>query len=80
MKNKKLKLKLNIIKGNELILDCKKIKIETEKDFEQSNLYKYIMNGWNEDNIIPKYKNYYLKNDLLSTELGCIMYGSRVII
>ena len=54
----------------------------TTKDPLLSKLLLYIGNGWptNTEEIEPNLKPYFYRKDELSSEQGCILWGSRVII
>lgn len=64
---------------NEAPLNATQIARATRTDSDLSRVYKYVMEGWptHTDEYL---KVYYSKRHELSTEQGCVLWGTRVIV
>ena len=65
---------------NDSIMGVSKIRTSTMRDPVLSRVYKHVQSGW--PNIIEdsEFKQYMVKRDELSTEEGCILWGSRLVV
>lgn len=63
-----------------LLLDYSTIKKETSTDPILARVLSYIKDGWPQDTDIRELKPYLNRKQELYTELGCILWGHRVII
>lgn len=63
-----------------LLLDYNVLRKETSRDPILSRVMSYIGNGWPNDIDIKELKPYHNRRHELYCELGCIMWGHRVII
>ncbi|XP_063390024.1 uncharacterized protein K02A2.6-like [Cydia fagiglandana] len=63
-----------------LLLDYKVLKRETSKDPILSRVLAYLSDGWPSDIEINELKPYFNRRDELYCELGCILWGRRVVI
>ena len=56
------------------------IKEWTSKDPLLSQVYRYVMSGWPRSKLPEKFKPYQSRLNELSTQDGCLLWGSRVVI
>lgn len=63
-----------------LLLDYKVLKKETASDQILSRVIRYINDGWPNDIEINELKPYFNRRKELYSELGCIMWGHRVVV
>ncbi|XP_063394175.1 uncharacterized protein K02A2.6-like [Cydia fagiglandana] len=63
-----------------LLLDYKVLKAETRKDPLLSRVTSFILDGWPDSIEIEQLKPYFNRRKELYLELGCIMWGHRVVI
>lgn len=63
-----------------LLLDYKILKTETRKDPLLSRVISYLRDGWPTTLEIKELQPYYNRKNELYVELGCIMWGHRVVI
>ncbi|KAL0879410.1 hypothetical protein ABMA27_003165 [Loxostege sticticalis] len=63
-----------------LLLDYNVLKKETRSDPILSRVLSYIVDGWPSDIEIKELKPYYNRKNELYCELGCILWGHRVVI
>ena len=63
-------------------LSCTKIRLLTDHDPILSRIRKWVQEGWptREQSVNPDLQSYSRRKDELSTEGGCVLWGSRVII
>lgn len=60
-------------------LDQNEIAAATAEDKVLSKVYAMVQSGW-EKNLREEFKKYFLKNEALSVEEGCLFYGERIVI
>ncbi|KAL0892417.1 hypothetical protein ABMA27_015532 [Loxostege sticticalis] len=65
---------------DELLLDSNIIKRQTLRDPLLSRILLYVREGWPDQNDIRELQPYFNRKNELYEELGCIMWGHRVII
>ena len=66
---------------NTLPVTAKNISLATSTDSELAKLLNYISEGWPPNNEIPPdLKPFYQYRDCFTVTLGCVMWGSRVVI
>ncbi|CAG9560835.1 unnamed protein product [Danaus chrysippus] len=65
---------------SELLLDYNKIKQQTLRDPLLGRVLLYIKSGWPDQNEIRELQPYFNRKKELYEELGCIMWGHRVVI
>ena len=53
---------------------------ETVKDSVLSHVYQYVLEGWPQKGVSDELKPFYQRRDHLSTDQGCVLWGTRVII
>ncbi|XP_063390080.1 uncharacterized protein K02A2.6-like isoform X1 [Cydia fagiglandana] len=63
-----------------LLLDYKVLKRETASDPILSRVLSYIVDGWPTDVDIKELKPYFNRRKEIYIELGCVMWGHRVVI
>jgi len=56
------------------------IATETIKDSVLSHFYPYVLQGWPQKNVSNGLKPFYQRRDQLSTDQGCWLWGTMVII
>ena len=54
--------------------------LATAKDPILMRVYHYVLEGWPQGGVSDELKAYYQKRDQLSSDQGCILWGTRVII
>ena len=52
----------------------------TAKDPVLIRVYQYVLEGWPQGGVNDDLKSYYQKRDQLSSDQGCILWGTRVVI
>ena len=65
---------------DELPITASDIAEETSKDSVLSLIYKYVMEGWPQRGVEDNLKPFYHRKDQLTTDQGCLLWGTRVII
>ncbi|XP_047986190.1 uncharacterized protein K02A2.6-like isoform X1 [Leguminivora glycinivorella] len=63
-----------------LLLDYNKLKTSTASDPILGRVLGYIKNGWPSECEIRELNPYFNRKDELYTELGCVLWGHRVVI
>lgn len=63
-----------------MLLDYENLKQETMKDPMLSRILSYTRDGWPQDVEIKDLKPYFNRKNELYEELGCVMWGHRVVI
>lgn len=63
-----------------LLLDYNALKKETRQDPILSRVLSYLTDGWPSDVEIRELRPYFNRKNELYSELGCIMWGQRVVI
>lgn len=63
-----------------LLLDYNMIKRQTAKDPQLSRILGYIREGWPQDCEISSLKPFYNRSKELYEELGCVMWGHRLVV
>ncbi|XP_059059434.1 uncharacterized protein K02A2.6-like [Achroia grisella] len=63
-----------------LLLDYNQLKIETARDSTLSRVLSYLKDGWPSEVEIKELKPFFNRRHELYEELGCIMWGHRVVI
>ena len=53
---------------------------ETVKDPILSQVYQYVLGGWPQKGVSDALKPFYQQRDQLSTDQGCLLWGTRVVI
>lgn len=66
--------------NNSMLLDYQEIKKQTSRDPLLSRILGYIRDGWPEHNEIRSLQPYFNRKTELYEELGCIMWGHRIVI
>ena len=70
--------KVSFIDG--LPVTASDIAMETVKDVVLSRVYQYVLEGWPRGGVNDNLKPFYQRKDQLSTDQGCLLWGTRVII
>lgn len=70
---------LNYVIDDVEIIDCNKIREETVSDPILSQVYDYVCNGW-PTKIHDAMQAYKLRQNELTIEQGCLMWGHKVVI
>ena len=65
---------------DELPITASDIAEETSKNSVLSLIYKYVMEGWPQRGVEDNLKPFYHRKDQLTTDQGCLLWGTRVII
>lgn len=63
-----------------LLLSNENIRIETRKDPLLSRVLSYIRDGWPDTNEIKEIQPYFNRRKELYEELGCVMWGYRLVV
>ncbi|XP_059061613.1 uncharacterized protein LOC131854499 [Achroia grisella] len=63
-----------------LLLDYNEIKNQTSRDPILSKILSYIRDGWPIDCAMTNLKPYYNRKNELYEELGCVMWGHRLVV
>lgn len=66
--------------SNEMLLDNESIKKQTARDPLLSRVYGYIENGWPDTVDIRELEPFFNRKRELYTELGCVMWGHRLVV
>ena len=70
--------KVSLVDG--LPLTATDIAAETVKDSVLSHVFQYVLGGWPQNGVSDGLKPFYQRRDQLSTDQGCVLWGTRVII
>ena len=70
--------KVSLVDG--LPLTAADIAGETVKDPILSQVYQYMLGGWPQKGVSDALKPFYQRRDQLSTDQGCLLWGTRVVI
>lgn len=65
---------------NDLLLDSNDIKTYTQKDPLLCRVLSYIRHGWPKESEIKNLQPYFNRRQELYEELGCVMWGHRVVV
>ncbi|XP_050562619.1 uncharacterized protein K02A2.6-like [Spodoptera frugiperda] len=63
-----------------LLLDYNEIKHKTLRDAELSKILSYVRDGWPDECDLRNLKPYFNRRNELYEELGCIMWGHRLVV
>ena len=63
-------------------LSCTQIRIWTDHDPTLSRVRKWVQEGWpaQDQNVTPDLQPYFRQRDELSLEVGCVLWGNRVVV
>ena len=64
----------------ELPITATDIVAETNKDNVLSQVYRFVLEGWSQRGVDDSLKPFYQRKDQLTTDQGCLLWGTRVII
>ena len=65
---------------DELPVTAADIATETSKDRVLSQVYQFMLEGWPQRGVEDSLKPFYQRKDQLTTDQGCLLWGTRVII
>ncbi|XP_063830254.1 uncharacterized protein K02A2.6-like [Ostrinia nubilalis] len=65
---------------NEMLLDYNELKKQTQRDAMLGRVLSYIRDGWPSNSEIKNLQPYFNRRNEIYEELGCIMWGHRVVI
>ena len=65
---------------DDLPITASDIAEETSKDSVLSHVYQYVMEGWPQGGVEDNLKPFYQRKDQLTTDQGCLLWGTRVIV
>lgn len=65
---------------NAMLMDYHEIKKQTGRDFLLGRVLSYLRDEWPSDSVITSLKPYYNRKKELYEELGCVMWGHRVVV
>ncbi|XP_045778737.1 uncharacterized protein K02A2.6-like isoform X1 [Maniola jurtina] len=63
-----------------LLLDYNEIKKHTTRDPDLSKILSYLRDGWPTENSITNLQPYFNRKNELYEELGCVMWGHRLVV
>ena len=52
----------------------------TTKDPILAQVYQFVVEGWPQEGVNDNLKTFYQQRDQLSTDQGCLLWGTRVVI